>query len=187
MVVNVKIQDQFKVVGFLFKKVSLVVNCGDLVCEGQFIVDELMDYFGYKGLVKCLWFQEMNILVICKGFLSMWDNCEYWKFYVCVLVCLCVDWIMGMNFMWGYMMVWQLKGNEGIFYIGWVQMLMLCLIVVCDFEIENFKLQDFYVLKVEIKYQNGMFEVMWLFLKDVDYLDDFGCILDWKIVEGVLV
>lgn len=186
MVANAKTQDQLKAVGSLLKKASLVVNCGDSAREGQLIVDELMDYFGYKGPAKRLWLQEMNIPAIRKGLSSMRDNREYRKLYACALARSRADWIMGMNLTRGYTTAWQSKGNEGTLHIGRVQTPTLCLIVARDLEIENFKPQDFYVLKAEIKHPNGTFEATWLPPKDADYLDDSGRILDRKIVDGVL-
>lgn len=186
MVANAKTQDQLKAVGSLLKKASLVVNCGDSAREGQLIVDELMDYFGYKGPAKRLWLQEMNIPAIRKGLSSMRDNREYRKLYACALARSRADWIMGMNLTRGYTTAWQSKGNEGTLHIGRVQTPTLCLIVARDLEIENFKPQDYFVLKADIKHQNGTFQATWQAPKDADYLDDSGRILDRKIVEGVI-
>lgn len=186
MVANSKTKDQLKTVGALLKKAGLVVNCGDSAREGQLIVDELIDYFGYRGPAKRLWLQEMNLAAIRKGLSRMRDNNEYRKLYACALARSRADWIMGMNLTRGYTVAWQSRGNEGTLHIGRVQTPTLCLIVARDLEIENFKPQDYFVLKVSVKHQNGTFTGTWQAPKDADYLDEAGRILDRKILAAVI-
>lgn len=182
---NEKTKSQLKVIGSLLKKASIVVNCGDSAREGQMIVDELLDYFRYRGPTKRLWLQEMNLSAIRKGIALMKDNKEYSRLYACAIARSRADWIMGMNLTRGYTKAWQSKGNDGALHIGRVQTPTLCMIVARDLEIENFIPKDYFLLKAVVKHTNGTFFAIWQPAKDATYLDESGRPIDGEIVEHI--
>lgn len=182
---NEKTKSQLKVIGLLLKKASIVVNCGDSAREGQMIVDELLDYFRYRGPTKRLWLQEMNLSAIRKGIALMKDNKEYSRLYACAIARSRADWIMGMNLTRGYTKAWQSKGNDGALHIGRVQTPTLCMIVARDLEIENFIPKDYFLLKAVVKHTNGTFFAIWQPAKDATYLDESGRPIDGEIVEHI--
>lgn len=158
---NAKTAKQLHVIGKLLKKATLVINAGDSAREGQLIVDEVLDHYGYKGPVKRLWLHELNTPAIRKALAGMKDNKEYRTLYESALARQRADWLMGMNLTRGYTTAWKARGNGGAMHVGRVQTPTLCMVVERDLEIENFVPKDFFVLKGKMKHANGEFLATW--------------------------
>ncbi len=158
---NPKTKMQLSVVGKLLRRATCVINAGDAAREGQAIVDEVLDHFGYRGAAKRLWLREMNQPAIRKALGSMRDNLDYECLYASALARARADWLVGMNCTRGYTSAWQRRGNKGTLHIGRVQTPTLCLIVARDLDIEAFVPTPYFVLRATVTHARGTFTATW--------------------------
>lgn len=182
---NAKTAGQLKIIGSLLKKATLVINAGDAAREGQLIVDEVLEHFGYKGPVKRLWLHELNTPAIKKALAGMKDNKDYLPLYQSALARQRSDWVMGMNLTRGYTSAWKSRGNGGVLHFGRVQTPTLCMIVARDFEIENFVPKDYFVLRGRMKHQNGEFLATWQPPEGADCIGPDGRITNKGALDAV--
>lgn len=185
MVPNPKTKDQLKVVGSLIKKADLVVNAGDSAREGQLIIDELIDYFGYRGPAKRLWLQSMNTQAIRTAISQMVDNRQKRNLYDAALARSRADWYIGMNLTRAFTHAWRSKGRDETIHIGRVQTPLLCMLVARDLAIESFIPTDYYVLGAEFKHVNGSFTAGWIPPADAPYLNDEGHVTDQQMLVQI--
>ncbi|RZD17713.1 MAG: DNA topoisomerase III [Candidatus Acididesulfobacter diazotrophicus] len=147
---------QFKVIKSLIAKASEIINLGDPDREGQLLVDELIEYCNYKGIVKRLWLNALDDETIGNSFKNLEDNNKYVNFKNCALARQRLDWIIGFN-----ASIVATKKTNQLLSIGRVQTPTLSLIVERDLKIENFKPQDFYEVFVDIEHAKP-FTVKWI-------------------------
>ncbi len=185
MEAGAKTAKQLKVIGALLKKARCVVNAGDSAREGQLIVDEVLDHFGYKGQTKRLWLHELNTPAIRKAIAAMKDNKEYRTLYESALARQRSDWLMGMNLTRGYTSAWKSRGNGGVLHVGRVQTPTLCMVVERDLEIENFVPKDYFVLRGRMRHKNGEFVATWQPPEGADCLDQDGRIVRKDVADAV--
>ena len=158
---NPRTKAQLRILGGLLKRASCVMNAGDAAREGQSIVDEVLEHFGYRGPAKRLWLREMNPPAIRAAIAAMRDNGEYRRLYASALARARADWLVGMNCTRGYTSAWQSRGNSGTLHIGRVQTPTLCLIVARDLAIEAFVPVPYFVLRARVKHEKGTFTATW--------------------------
>lgn len=183
---DVGVKVQFKIIFSLLKQVKSVVYVGDLDDEGQFLVDEILEYVNCCLLVQWLFINDNNVKIVCWQFVVMCDNCEFVGLFVVVEVCSVGDQLYGFNIMCLYMFVVCVKGYQGLLSVGCVQILILGFVVCCC--CENVVYQKIYYYLV-----NGQFEVEGIqFLVcyqvvDGDLVDEKGCFSNKEYVEGIVV
>ena len=146
---------QFKIIKSLIAKASEIINLGDPDREGQLLVDELIEYCGYKGTVKRLWLNALDDESVANSFKKLEDNSKYINFKNCALARQRLDWLIGLN-----ASIVATKKTNQLLSIGRVQTPTLSLIVERDLKIENFKPQDFYEVFVGIEHTKP-FTVKW--------------------------
>ena len=185
MEANPKTKQQLKVVGTLLRQADLVVNCGDAAREGQMIVDELLDYFHYRGPAKRLWLQAMNTNAIRQALARMVDNRQMRNLYNSALARSRADYYIGLNLTRAYTSAWRSKGYSDVIHVGRVQTTLLCLLVARDLAIESFVPVSYYVLGAEFKHANGTFVASWIAPDDAPYLDDDGHVIDRTVLEKI--
>ena len=147
---------QFKIIKSLIAKASEIINLGDPDREGQLLVDELIEYCGYKGTVKRLWLNALDDESVANSFKKLEDNSKYINFKNCALARQRLDWLIGLN-----ASIVATKKTNQLLSIGRVQTPTLSLIVERDLKIENFKPQDFYEVFVDIEHAKP-FTVKWI-------------------------
>jgi DNA topoisomerase-3 len=147
---------QFKVIKSLIAKANEIINLGDPDREGQLLVDELIEYCGYKGIIKRLWLNALDDETIGNSFKKLEDNNKYINFKNCALARQRLDWLIGFN-----ASIVATKKTNQLLSIGRVQTPTLSLIVERDLKIENFKPQDFYEVFVDIEHTKP-FTVKWV-------------------------
>lgn len=171
---NPKTAAQLAIVGRLIKKAKSVIHCGDAAREGQMIVDELLDYFGYQGPVKRLWLQEMNLPAIKRALTVAKDNQTYQNLYRSAMCRSEADWSIGMNLTRAYTEALRSKGGSGVLHFGRVQTNVLSMVVERDELIENFEPKDIFNVAAEVSVKAGSFSAQWIPPADAPYLDDAG-------------
>jgi DNA topoisomerase-3 len=184
---NPKTAAQLAIVGKLIKKAKRVTHCGDAAREGQMIVDELLDYFDYRGPVRRLWLQEMNLPAIQRALAAAKDNAEYRNLYCSAMCRSEADWSIGMNLTRAYTEALRAKGGAGVLHFGRVQTNVLSMIVERDELIENFEPKDIFSVTAEVAVQGGTFAAQWLPPEDARFVDEAGRVVERAAAQAVVV
>lgn len=143
---------QLRVIGELLKKAKLVINAGDPDREGQLLVDEVLDYYGWKGKTQRLLLNATDRESVTKAISSMRDNSDFRNLSEAALCRSKADWLVGMNLSRA---ATKTFGKDKVVSVGRVQTPTLALVVRRDLEIENFKPQTFYTLIADVKTSGG--------------------------------
>jgi len=144
---------QFDVIKRLFLSASEIVNCGDAGQEGELIQRWVLQMTGSKVPVKRLWISSLTEDAIRGGFEALKGSAEYQHLYEAGLCRAIGDWLLGMNATRLYTMRFGSRGQ--ILSIGRVQTPTLSLVVKRDQEIENFKVEKYWV--IETRYRDVIF------------------------------
>lgn len=145
-------EKQLKVLGELLKKATVVINAGDPDREGQLLVDEVLNYYGWKGKTLRLLLNATDRESVDKAIKSMRSNTEFRNLSEAALCRSKADWLVGMNLTRA---ATKTFGKDKLVSVGRVQTPTLSLVVKRDLEIENFKPQTFYTLVAEVKTTGG--------------------------------
>lgn len=145
-------EKQLKVLGELLKRATVVINAGDPDREGQLLVDEVLDYYGWKGKTLRLLLNATDRESVDKAIKSMRDNTEFKNLSAAALCRSKADWLVGMNLSRA---ATKTFGRDKVVSVGRVQTPTLSLVVRRDLEIENFKPQTFYTLVADVKTTGG--------------------------------
>ena len=139
-------KEQLKAIQMLLKKADVVVNGGDPDREGQLLVDEILEYCGYKGEVRRILINAKDNESLKRAFSSIQPNENFRSLYMAGLARERADWLVGMNLSRAYSVNAQKQGLRNTWRIGRVKMPTLSLVVAREREIENFKPVKYYVL-----------------------------------------
>lgn len=155
------VKKQFKVIKGLFKKASVVINCGDAGTEGELIQRWVITASGYKGAVQRLWISSLTGEAIKKGFNDLKPASDFDNLYYAASSRAIGDWLLGMNATRLYTL--KYGGYKQVLSVGRVQTPTLAMLVKRHYEIINFvpqpywELQTFY-REVIFKHTKGKFE-----------------------------
>lgn len=122
-----KKQDQIKLIQTLLGRADMVIHAGDPDDEGQLLIDEILDYFGYKGKILRLSTNDLTPTGIQKEFKKMRDNSEYRSIGRAAYARSVADFALGIN----YSRYFSLK-NDQTLSVGRVQTPTLGLVVARD-------------------------------------------------------
>ncbi len=155
------VKKQFKIIKSLFKKASLVINCGDAGTEGELIQRWVIKEAAYKGQVQRLWISSLTSEAIRKGFQELKPASDFDNLYYAASSRAIGDWLLGMNATRLYTL--KYGGYKQVLSIGRVQTPTLAMLVRRHHEIENFVPQPYWELhtlyrKVTFKNTTGRFE-----------------------------
>lgn len=178
-----KAKDLLANISRLLKEADTVIHAGDADRQGQLLIDELLDYFGFKGEVLRLWITDPSIEGVQAAYNAMRPNGEYLGFKDAALSRQRADWLVGMNLTRGYS---KAVNGGRLISMGRVQTPTLALVVTRDFEIENFISKPFYEVYAQLVVTNGQFRAKWIPDKGKIDLDDQGRLLD-KDIAGRIV
>lgn len=137
---------QLDVILQLLKKADIVINAGDPDREGQLLIDEILDYAGYKGIVQRLLLNAKDDISLKRAFENIQDNNNFKNLYMAGLGRSRADWLVGMNLTRAYSVSARKYGYNTIFRIGRVKIPTLALVVNREKEIQNFKSTKYYEL-----------------------------------------
>ena len=151
-------QQQLKTIGKLLKDASVVMHCGDAAREGQAIVDEILEYFGYRGPVQRMWIQEMSKSGIRRALSAAEPNKKRAKLYEAAKARAQSDWLLGMNLTRGYSLAYQVGGGKGPIHVGRVSTPTMCIAVQREKDIQVFVPVDHYSLTATMAHPKGEFE-----------------------------
>ncbi len=169
---------QLALVGKLIKQAKLIMHCGDAGREGQMIVDELLEYFNYRGKCNRVWMTEMNSNGIRKAVAAAQPNHLKSQLYAAAKARSEADWLVGMNLTRGYTLMHQMNGNKGTIHIGRVQTPTLCLIVQREIDRANFVPTTHHSLGVVLNAAGTDFKAKFMVPDKSPLLDDEGRLVD---------
>ena len=173
--------DQLRKIGDLLKKADLVVNAGDPDREGQLLIDEILEHFGYRGRVERVWLSALDPLSIGKAFREIKDNRTFKPLRDSAMARSRADWLTGMNFTRASTL------SSGTFYsIGRVQTPTLALVVRRDRSIESFVPRDYFEVQAHVRHEKGAFDVRWKPAStEGPGFDEEGRIKDRRLAESI--
>jgi DNA topoisomerase-3 len=146
---------QLSVIRQLLLQADTVVHAGDPDREGQWMVDEVLDYLHNTRPVERLLVHDLNINALRKA-INLFDksprkNSEFSSLSVSALARSHADWIYGMNMTRAYTLLGRHSGYDGVLSVGRVQTPLLALVVNRDEVIEHFKPQTYFEMQAKFR------------------------------------
>lgn len=173
---------QFDIIAKLAAQAENIVNSADCDREGQLIVDEILNYIGYKGPTQRLWITALDQKSINKGLEKLHDNQRHRNLSTAALARSRADWLIGLNLTRGITVA---ANNKQLIAVGRVQTPTLRLVVDRDHTIENFRPKDFFVLNASLRHQNGTFQAT-LDVQNLPVgLDSEGALVDESVANQI--
>lgn len=166
-------------IGSLLKQADEVIHAGDPDDEGQLLIDELLRWFNYKGIVKRLDTANTTLVAMKKALLHMTDNKPHepygWSAYARSVA----DLMVGINMS----RLFSCK-NQTLLTIGRVQTPTLGLVVNRDLAIEGHHKQKYYTIGCDINFNNDTVQADFIPAKtDFNLVD--GHILSKEYAEQI--
>lgn len=166
-------------IGSLLKQADEVIHAGDPDDEGQLLIDELLRWFNYKGIVKRLDTANTTLVAMKKALSHMTDNKPHepygWSAYARSVA----DLMVGINMS----RLFSCK-NQTLLTIGRVQTPTLGLVVNRDLAIEGHHKQKYYTIACDINFNNDTVQADFIPAKTDSNLVD-GHILNKEYAEQI--
>lgn len=163
----------------LLKQADEVIHAGDPDDEGQLLIDELLRWFNYKGIVKRLDTANTTLVAMKKALSHMTDNKPHepygWSAYARSVA----DLMVGINMS----RLFSCK-NQTLLTIGRVQTPTLGLVVNRDLAIEGHHKQKYYTIGCDINFNNDTVQADFIPAKTDSNLVD-GHILSKEYAEQI--
>ena len=177
---------QLKNIGKLLKQADCVVNAGDPDREGQLLVDEVLEHFGFKGKVLRIWLASLDDASVKKALAGISDNAKYLPLRDAALARSRADWLFGINATRAMTIKGRENGRPEVLSLGRVQTPTLALVVARDNEIANFKPKDYFPLKGIFKTPSANFLAAFVPGDGQSGLDEAGRLIDKKIADALV-
>lgn len=182
-----KAERQLGILRDLLARADAVVNCGDPDREGQVLVDEVLEHFGYRGPVERLWLDDgLTPQAVRKALGKMRDNREYAPLRDAARARSRADWLVGMNASRAMTLRAQDAGLRGVLPVGRVKTPTLALVVTRDMAIEAFRPHPFYTLTAQCQHGNGVFQATCRLDENAEGLDAEGRLVDRARAEAIV-
>ncbi|MFA9394688.1 MAG: DNA topoisomerase III [Halodesulfovibrio sp.] len=179
------VSKQLNVIKKLLKKADIVVNAGDPDREGQLLIDEVLEHFGYTGNTQRIWLASLDEKSVATALNSLKDNRDYATLSQAALARSRADWLTGINATRAMTLLGRSKGMQGVLSLGRVQTPTLNLIVTRDQTIANFKPQKYAVVQAALNHAEGSFKAQLQPSEDMTGLDEEGRLIDTAKAETI--
>ncbi|MDL2264084.1 DNA topoisomerase 3 [Synergistaceae bacterium OttesenSCG-928-I11] len=144
-----------KLIKGLDPKSDVIVNAGDADREGQLLIDEILDFYGWKGKTQRLRINDVNAPAIRKALEEMKDNAAYRGEYMAGQARLYADWLVGLPLTRFVTVSLRESGYDTtVKSVGRVQAPTLGLVVARDREISSFSSKPYWELRAELSFDN---------------------------------
>jgi len=154
--------DLLKNIKRLLPGAARVVHAGDPDREGQLLVDEVLEFLGYRGPVDRLLVSDLNPAAVQRALSEMQPNGRYRGLYEAGLARQRADWLYGINLTRLYTLLGRAGGYDGVLSVGRVQTPVLGLVVRRDREIDAFQPRAYYRVRAGVRCAAGSFAATWL-------------------------
>lgn len=161
-----------RTIRLLLPRASRIVHAGDPDREGQLLVDEVLEYLGYRGPVDRLLISDLNLPAVRRAVADIRSNGSYRGLHEAALGRQRADWLFGMNLTRLYTILGRAGGYDGVLSVGRVQTPLLGLVVRRDIEIEQFQPRLYYVVRALVRTAEGAFGCTWQPPEDASPLID---------------
>ena len=187
MLVKKEGKDLFDNLKKLLKNADVVVNAGDCDREGQLLIDEILDYCGYKGKVLRILISDTNPEAVKKALDNLKPDSDFYGDRDAALARSRADWLHGMNLTRLYTKLAEKNGyNGGPLRIGRVKTPVTALVVRRDELIESFVPKPFWVIKADISVHAGNFKATWKPHDEQQGLDEEKRLIDKSVGEALI-
>lgn len=132
-------------IGDLIPQASLIINAGDIDDEGQRLVDEVIEYFNYKGPVKRIMTSDLSPAAMTKSLNNLEDNAKWYPLGLSAYARSVGDKMIGYNATRFFTLL-----NNSLLTVGRVQTPALGLVVNRDEAIKNHVKEKYYELNVAV-------------------------------------
>jgi DNA topoisomerase-3 len=139
------VKKQFKIINGLFKKATVVINCGDAGQEGELIQRWVIKQAKYKGSVQRLWISSLTSEAIRTGFQNLKPASDFDNLFYAGSSRAIGDWLLGMNATRLYTL--KYGAYKQVLSIGRVQTPTLAMLVNRYYEIKNFEPKPYWELQ----------------------------------------
>ncbi|MDR2179833.1 MAG: DNA topoisomerase 3 [Synergistaceae bacterium] len=175
-------------IGKLLKQADSVVHGGDGDREGQLLVDEILEYFDWKGPTQRLLINDVNPDAIRKALKAMRDNADYRGEFFAGRARSRADYVAGINLTRYCTIHFENAGYEAgnMFSVGRVQTPTLGLVVRRDREIAHFVSKPYYELHAMLTLTAGNRKISGRWIsgeKETPFLDEEGRLIDGAFCE----
>nr|WP_300315047.1 DNA topoisomerase III [Halomonas sp.] len=175
---------QLSVIRSLLKQASVVVHAGDPDREGQLLVQEVIEYLGWKGAVARLLVNDLNRPAVARALARLEDNAHFQPLYQAAESRARADWLYGINLTRAWTLIGRQAGIDGVLSVGRVQTPVLGLVVRRDEEIRRFVPYPFHVLWADLSVAAGTLRAWWV-PGEQHRLDERGRLLDRAPAEAL--
>ena len=187
MLVKKESRELFDNLKKLLKQADVVVNAGDCDREGQLLIDEILDYCGYKGEVLRILISDTNSEAVKKALDNLKPDSDFHGDCDAALARSRADWLHGMNLTRLYTKMAEKNGyNGGPLRIGRVKTPVTALVVRRDEAIEAFTPKPFWVIRANIQVANGSFNATWKPKDEQQGLDEEKRLVDKSVAEALV-
>lgn len=172
---------QLKVIADLMKSAQSIVNAGDPDREGTLLVDEILDFYNYRGPVNRLWASSIDDVSMKKALNNLKPNAETRPMGEAAFARGCADWLIGMNLTRAFTLANRRSGGQSLLSVGRVQTPTLRIVVERDLAIANFKPKPFfkpYALVTPGDDGNDTYKATWVPSNAQSGLDEEGRLVD---------
>lgn len=143
---------QLQTIGRLLKQASEVIHAGDPDREGQLLVDEVLEHFGWRGPTKRMLVTDTHPEGLRKAWANLKDNTDFGPLRHAAECRQRADWLVGMNLTRA---TTRLLSDGALVSVGRVQTPTLALVVRRHKAIADFTAQTFYTLRANLVLANG--------------------------------
>ncbi|WEV50255.1 DNA topoisomerase 3 (plasmid) [Acinetobacter sp. ESL0695] len=177
-------EQQVKVIFSLIDKANVIVNAGDPDEEGQYLVDELLEFYGNKKPVYRVLINDNNLKVVQKALNNLRPNSEFAALSASAEARSVADQLYGYNLSRAYSLKAQSQGFDGTLSVGRVQTPMLGLIVRRCREFKSHQKSYYYLVSGVFDYSGTRFKGNYI-VKDSDQVDDKKRLIDESLAESI--
>lgn len=176
---------QIAAIKSLSSQVDLVVNAGDPDREGHLLVMEVLEHVHCKKPVKRLWLKAVDSASVKKALGGLTDNRLLDGLLASGRARSQADWLVGINLSRCYTKAFNRDGSARLVTVGRVQSPVLAMVVERDLLVESFVAKPFYVPRILLEKQDGLFWAVWVALSN-EGLDQEGRLIDKDIAKQAL-
>ena len=174
---------QLKVIENLLNECDEVIHAGDPDSEGQYLIDEILQFYNNKKPVKRLLINDNNTEYIKKAFNKLEDNKKYISLGESAYARSVADALLGMN---ATRLFTCLNGSGSLLSVGRVQTPTLGLVVNRDYAIENHIKEKYYELKITANNKDMTNNIVFTYQKTKDTpVNDDNLITDITFLEDI--
>lgn len=177
---------QFTIIKTLIAKATEIVHAGDPDREGQLLVDEVLHYTQNEKTVMRILVNALDEKSIKKALSDLRNNKDFYNLNQSALARSRADWLVGMNLSRAFTLAAQSAGHEVTLPIGRVKTPTLALVVRREREIKEFKNADYYLIRADIKHENGSFKALWKPREEQQGRDSEGRLIDPLIATALI-